>query len=129
MIKRTNIYETLFIINPLVEGQTLDKLIEKVKENLTKIGATINSTNLWGLKRLTYNIKNKNNGFYVLIEFTAPAESISSLERFFNLEEEIVRHLIIKLDKNALKAKAAGSTVAANKESKNYEIDLIDGEL
>ena len=123
MIQRTNTYETLFIVNPNLEETQIEAIATKVKDLITKNGGNILSTNMWGRRRLTYNIKNRNTGFYVLVEFTAPAESISTLERFFNIEEEIMRHLILKLDKKALKAQISA---AAQVETKSE--DLIKSE-
>ena len=57
---------------------------------------------IWGLKKLAYTIQNKNSGFYNLIEYTAPADLVSSLEVEFSRDETIMRYLTVTLDKDAL---------------------------
>lgn len=123
MIKRTNTYETLFLVNPLLEDPQIDAIITKVKDLILKNGGNILALDLWGRKRLAYNIKNKNTGYYALVEFSAPAESISFIERFFNLEEEIYRHIIIKLDEKALKSRISSTTQSDSKVDESVEIE------
>ena len=56
-----------------------------------------------------------------MIEFDAPAESITSLERFYNLEEEVMRHIIVKLDKKTLLAKSLKKEQAIRLSEANKE--------
>ena len=65
-------------------------------------GAKIISKEIWGLKKLAYSIQNKNSGFYNLIEYTAPADSVSSLELEFKRDETIMRYLTVTLEKDAI---------------------------
>jgi small subunit ribosomal protein S6 len=98
-------YETIFIANASLDDPQIEAIISKVQEQIVRYGGEITSTEKWGRKRLTYPIKKKNNGFYTLIEFIAPGNSIQQLEKFYKLDENILRYLSIKLDKKALKAK------------------------
>ncbi len=107
------IYETTFIVNVSLDDPQIDGVIEKVKEVITKNGGEIREVVKWGRKRFAYPIQNKNNGFYVVIEFAAPGELIAKLERHYFLEENILRYLTIVLDKNALKARSAAGTLVA----------------
>jgi small subunit ribosomal protein S6 len=63
----------------------------------------------WGRKRFAYPIKKKNNGFYVVCEFTSSGDLIARLERHFLLDENIIRFLIIGLDKKSLQARISGN--------------------
>jgi len=100
----TKQYETVFIINASLDDAQMDAIIEKTKEYIVKQGGAIQEVEKWGRKRLSYSIKKKNNGFYVLIYFSAPGEFIAKLTRFYHLEEQIIRYLTIVLDKKALLA-------------------------
>jgi small subunit ribosomal protein S6 len=106
-------YETTFIVNATLEDTQVDVIIEKVKELITKNGGQILAAEKWGRKRLTYTIRKKNNGFYMFFEFKAPGDAIAKLERHYQLEEQILRYLTVKLDKKALKARAAKLAAAA----------------
>jgi small subunit ribosomal protein S6 len=100
-------YETVFIVNPTLDDPQIDATIEKVKEFIAKQGGEVVDVNKWGRKRLTYAIQKKNNGFYTVMEFRAPSDLVAKLERFYFLEENIIRYLTIYLDKKALEARAA----------------------
>ncbi|MGE5313341.1 MAG: 30S ribosomal protein S6 [Acidobacteriota bacterium] len=108
------IYETVFIVNANLEDTQIEAIIEKTKDVILKYGGEIHSIEKWGRRRLAYAIKKKNNGFYTLIEFKAPGEAIARLNRFFQLEEEVIRHLVLALDKKALKAKEVALKAAAD---------------
>jgi small subunit ribosomal protein S6 len=103
-------YETIFIVNASLDDPQIEVIIAKVQEQITRYGGEIVSTDRWGRKRLTYPIKKKNNGFYTLIEFQGPGTAIQQLEKFYKLDENIIRYLSIKLDKKALKAKELRAT-------------------
>ena len=55
-----------------------------------------------GAKELAYTIENKNSGFYNLLEYTAPADIVSSLEVEFTRDETVMRYLTVTLDKHAI---------------------------
>lgn len=113
MEREQSTYETTFIVNATLEDTQVDVIIEKVKELITKNGGQILAAEKWGRKRLTYTIRKKNNGFYMFFEFKAPGDAIAKLERHYQLEEQILRYLTVKLDKKALKARAAKLAAAA----------------
>ncbi len=109
MEKKKNIYETTFIVNASLDDPQIDAIIEKVQEVIIKNSGEIMELAKWGRKRFAYAIKKKNNGFYVVCEFKASGDLIARLERFFLLEENIIRFLIIGLDKKALQARISGN--------------------
>lgn len=106
-------YETTVIINASLDDAQVDGVTGRIQDTITKNGGTINALNKWGRKRLAYTINKKTNGFYVNIEFNAPGTLLALLERSYQLDEMILRHLTIKLDTKALKAKAAALAALA----------------
>ena len=109
MSQKKKIYETTFIVNAGLDDPQIDAVIEKVKELIIKHGGEIMELAKWGRKRFAYPIKKKNNGFYVLCEFTSSGDIVARLERHFQLDESIIRFLIIALDKKALQARISAS--------------------
>ena len=95
-------YETVFILNPALSEEQVKKAVEKYEKYLKSNGSKIIAKEIWGLKKLAYTIQNKNSGFYNLIEYTAPADLVSSLEVEFSRDETIMRYLTVTLDKDAL---------------------------
>ena len=115
MQKENKLYETTFIVNAALDDAQIDAVIEKVRDVIVKNGGETTSIEKWGRKRLAYTIEKKNNGFYAFFEFKGPGDLIAKLERHYHLEEQIIRHLTIQLEKKALKAKerAAAALAAA----------------
>lgn len=109
MEQKKNIYETTFIVNAGLDDPQIDTIIDKMQEGIVKHNGEIMELAKWGRKRFAYPIKKKNNGFYVVCEFKAPGDVVARLERFFLLEENIIRFLIIGLDKKALQARISGN--------------------
>ena len=95
-------YETVFILNPALSEEQVQKAVDKYEKYLKSNGSKIIAIEIWGLKKLAYTIQNKNSGFYNLIEYTAPADLVSSLEVEFSRDETIMRYLTVTLDKDAL---------------------------
>jgi len=100
----TKRYETVYIVNASLDDAQIDAIIEKTKEFIVKQGGEIQEVEKWGRKRLSFPIQKKNNGFYVVTYFSAPGDFVTKLTRYYHLEEQIIRHLTILLDKKALLA-------------------------
>jgi small subunit ribosomal protein S6 len=110
---KPRLYETTFIVNASLDDTQVDAVIGRVQDVIVKNGGTANALNKWGRKRLAYSINKKTNGFYVNVEFTAPAPLLASLERAFQLDEMILRFLTLQLDQKALAARAKAQAAAA----------------
>jgi len=95
-------YETVFILNPALSEEQVEKVVDKYEKYLKSNSAKIISKEIWGLKKLAYTIQNKSSGFYNLIEYTAPADTISSLELEFKRDETVMRYLTVTLEKDAV---------------------------
>jgi small subunit ribosomal protein S6 len=109
MERKINIYETTFIVNAGLDDPQIDAIIDKVQEVIIKNNGEILELAKWGRKRFAYPIKKKNNGFYVVCEFKSSGDLIARLERHFLLDENIIRFLIIGLDKKSLQARISGN--------------------
>ena len=103
---QTHSYETAFIVNAGLDDPQIEAVVEKVKEAIVKNGGTVQDVDHWGRKRFAYPLRKKNNGYYVICVFQGTGETVAKLDRFYQLEENILRHLTILLTKKALKAKA-----------------------
>lgn len=94
-----NKYETLFILNPSLDEEGINTNVEKFKDVIQNGGGEIENVDLWGKRKLAYEIKKLNEGFYVLINFKADAQLPKELDRVFRISDNIVRHLIVSLEK------------------------------
>ncbi|MBX7154872.1 MAG: 30S ribosomal protein S6 [Candidatus Kapaibacterium sp.] len=91
------LYETTYIINAALEDGDVESVAKRVSEYIENHGGTIVETNRWGRRRLGYPIKKKFNGYYVHCIFEAPSNTIPLLERFFVLDDNVLRHLTLQL--------------------------------
>ena len=107
------VYESVALINATLEDPQIDSIIDKIQDFIVKQGGTIRTLDKWGRKRLAYPINKKNNGFFVVIEFESQGDVIAKLNRYYALDEQVLRHLTIQLDRNAIKAKAQAAARAA----------------
>ena len=78
-----NKYEVLYVIDAGMEDQARSELIAQFGELMTNNGATVEKVDEWGKRRLAYPINFKNEGYYVLVNFTAAPEFPRELERNF----------------------------------------------
>jgi len=92
-------YETMFIIKPTLTEDEIKARIEFVKETLTKQGAEINATSEWGVRDLAYPIEKNERGYYTVFYFSAEPTAINELERIYRINEDILRSIVIKYER------------------------------
>lgn len=91
-------YEIMFIVKTAMETEGANKLYETYKNLIIEGKGTIDNSKELGQKKLAYEINKETNGFYFVVDFTANTETINELDRRLGLDENIIRHLIIRLD-------------------------------
>ena len=90
-------YESVFIIKPNLGKDILDKVMGQVRESIEKNKGSVDEIKEWGKKRLAYPINKYKEGFYYLINFHVDPLAISKIKQSFNLNESIVRMLIVSV--------------------------------
>ncbi|NTV88903.1 MAG: 30S ribosomal protein S6 [Clostridiales bacterium] len=90
-----NKYESIFIINPDLGEETIKGLVEKFKTML-ETSAQLESIDEWGKRKLAYTIADKNDGYYVLVNFSAVPEFPHELERIYKITDGIIKYMIIR---------------------------------
>ena len=91
-------YEALYIIKPDVDEEARAALIQKFAAVVTDNGGEIVNIDEWGKRKLAYAIDYINEGYYVLMNFTAKPELPAELDRVFKITDGILRSLIICKD-------------------------------
>ena len=92
-----NSYETIMILSSKVEDEEREKTINKFKELIEQNGKFLNMEN-WGKRKLAYPIKKQNEGYYVLINFRSNADFIDEFNRQYNIDDVVIKHIIVKKD-------------------------------
>lgn len=95
-------YESAVLINAALEEDQIQSIISRIKELISSNDGEIMDIEDWGRKRLAYMIRKSKIGYYIIFQFNAYPQIISTLEKFYKLDENILRYLTIKLTKNAL---------------------------
>ena len=91
-IKRA--YETIFVLDATLGEEAINALTAKFT-SLIESNATIDSTDVWGKRRLAYEINDKTEGYYVLVNFTSAPEFPKELERVYGITEGVLRSIVI----------------------------------
>jgi small subunit ribosomal protein S6 len=92
-----NKYESIYIIRPSLNEEGKKTVITKFKD-LLEGSAQLESINEWGKRRLAYLINNFQEGYYVLMNFSANSSFISELERMYKITDDIIKYIIIRKD-------------------------------
>lgn len=91
-------YELMFIADQELDERGLKKLTEQYLELVTKEGGSVDGTDYWGRRKLAYEIDGKNEGNYVVVNYTAEPALSDELDRVLNLNESVVRTKILRKD-------------------------------
>ncbi len=112
----TRKYETIFILKPTLTEEERVAKIEFIQNTLTKNGAEIASTVEMGTRELGYDIKKFKRGYYVVIYFSAPSQTILELERVYSITEDVIKFMSVKFE-NKTELKAWDEMVAKTKKA------------
>ena len=103
MKTKLQLYEGMFIINASLSEDARKKALEKVTSTIEESGGTIHKIHEQGRKKLAYTIEKKKEGFYFVVFFDAPNNSLVPLRREFHLHEDLLRFLILRAEEVAEK--------------------------
>ena len=87
-------YETVFVVNGELGEEKIAELAGKFKDMITE-NATEVETDEWGMRRLAYPIEDVNDGYYVVMRYTADRDFPAELERVFHITEGILRCMTV----------------------------------
>lgn len=90
-----NKYEVMVIVKP-AEEEAINATIEKIEALIARVGGTVEKVDRWGKRRLAYPVKKFTDGFYVLVNFESVPAEIKEIDRVMKINDEILRHLIVK---------------------------------
>lgn len=99
-------YEALFIIQPEAAEDDVQTIAKGVETLITDAGGAIVRSEIWGKRRLAYEVAGHKEGIYVLLRFDAPVTLVKMLEEQFKLNESVIRDLVILLDAKTLRLEA-----------------------
>lgn len=93
-----NKYEMMFIVKTTIEEATVKATVENLTSVITSMKGEITECKELGQKKLAYAINKEITGFYYVVNFEATNEIIDELDRKAKIDENVIRHMIIRLD-------------------------------
>lgn len=89
-------YELMVILDPELDDRTIQPTLEKFLTVITKDGGTVDNLDVWGRRRLAYEIKKKPEGIYAVANFTAEPATAKELDRQLGLNETVLRTKLLR---------------------------------
>jgi small subunit ribosomal protein S6 len=89
-------YEVLYIVRADLDDDKVQDIIKRVNTLIEKAGGSVERTNIWGKRKLAYEVKHQKEGAYVLQDFQIGPDGIPELEGALKITEEVLRHLIVR---------------------------------
>jgi len=101
-------YEVLYIVRADLDDDKVQDIIKRVNTIIEKADGSVERTNIWGKRKLAYEVKHQKEGSYVLQDFQFDPNRVPELEAALKITEEVLRHLIVRKPE-----KAAPATIVA----------------
>jgi len=89
-------YEVTFIINPDFDEEKTQAVLKDIKDTIEGKGGRVLDVDVWGKRRLAYEIDGYKTGFFIVITFEGPSDTPPELERVLRINDEILRHMVIR---------------------------------
>ena len=110
----THQYELMVILNPEIDERTVAPSLDKFLKVITNDGGSIDKVDIWGKRRLAYEIQKKTEGIYAVVNFTATSAATQELDRQLNLSELVMRTKVLRAEE-AIAMVAAEAVRSAEK--------------
>jgi small subunit ribosomal protein S6 len=105
MVLRT--YEALYIVRPDVRDDDVQTIAKEVEALVTDNGGAIVRSEIWGKRKLAYEVQRFSEGYYILLRFEASPSFVARLENHFRLTDSIIRYLTVHFDEKMLRLEAS----------------------
>ncbi len=92
------IYEELFILRPDAPEEEIDHLIEQLTTYIASQGGNVDKSDKWGIRKLAYRVQKRNEGFYVLLQFTTKPETVLEVERRLRVSDLVMKFQSVRID-------------------------------
>ena len=92
-------YEVMYIISREVSDEAIPQVVERVNKWVADLGGEVTAVDEWGRRRLAYPIRKFRDGYYVVMRFRARPDVTTEFERNMRLAEDILRHLLVRVER------------------------------
>lgn len=99
-----NVYESMIILNAAISDEDADAAIAKIKDVITGQGGEVLKVDVWGRRKLAYEIRKQKKGLYVLLFYKAPSSTVKKLEEFFKVFDTVLKYVVLKLGRKQIQS-------------------------
>jgi small subunit ribosomal protein S6 len=92
------IYEELFILRPDATEEEVDQQVDQLQQVITSNGGSVEKLDKWGVRKLAYRVQKRNEGYYVLLQFTAGPDAVREIERRLRVSDLALKYLTVRID-------------------------------
>jgi small subunit ribosomal protein S6 len=117
-----NIYENIVILNASLADEEIETASAKIKDLITNSGGEILNADVWGRKKLAYEIKKQKKGFYLFLVFKSPSTVVKKLENYYKAFEPVIKYMVIKLEKKQAEAALKSSMPVPARQTASVEV-------
>ena len=103
----THQYELMVILDPEIDERTVAPSLDKFLNVIRNDGGTIDNVDIWGRRRLAYEINKKTEGIYAVVNFTASSAATQELDRQLKLSEAVMRTKVLRAEEAIAQVAAA----------------------
>jgi small subunit ribosomal protein S6 len=89
-------YEVIVILEPSLEERTVEPSLDKYLNVIRKDGGTVESVEVWGRRRMAYEIQKNAEGIYAVINLTAEPDTVKEFDRQLGLNESVLRTKVMR---------------------------------
>ena len=89
-------YEIMIILEPETDERTIAATLEKLLQVVPSSGGSVDKIDIWGKRRIAYDIKKKSEGFYAVVDMTTTPEIAQELDRQLGLNETVLRTKLLR---------------------------------
>lgn len=93
-------YELLCLFPPDLDEEQTEGVLSHIRNTIESQGGAVEKVDLWGKRRLAYEINGHRDGVYALLLFKSEPAAIAELERVLGLATELIRHVVVRLDED-----------------------------
>ena len=105
-------YELVYIIDTALEEEARKELVERYSALISQHEGKVDKVEEWGKRRLAYLVDDKPEGYYVLVNFSAPSAFPRELERVMEIDENVMRYLVTRVENKRSHVKPQAQRVA-----------------
>ena len=102
----THEYELMVILDPEIDERTVAPSLDKFLNVIRNDGGTVDNVDIWGRRRLAYEIQKKTEGIYAVVNFTATSDATVELDRQLKLSEAVLRTKVLRAEEAVARATA-----------------------